>query len=116
MSQVTSVRNEWWVKQNDTRGFITSQLLDENLAPVNIGGGATVKFHMKRPTDAAAKVNVAATIIDAALGIVRHSWSGTELSIAGDFEAEWEVTFAGPSVLTFPNDGYDLVHVLKELA
>ena len=107
--------NEWWVKQNDTYGYITEQLLDENLVGVNLAG-ASVAFHMKRSTDAAYKVKAAATVLDSANGIVRYAWTGTDLNTVGNFNFEWQVTFVSGKVLTFPNDGYNLIHVLKELA
>ena len=114
---MATTKNEWWVKQNDELGFITEQLLDEYGNPYPLTDATSVTFSMRRPTDATAKVSAAATIITPSAGIVRYAWATDDTDVAGDFQQEWEVMFTGPlGPLTFPNDGYNIVHVLKELA
>ncbi|CAB4176084.1 Domain of unknown function DUF2479 [uncultured Caudovirales phage] len=107
--------NTWYVKRNDTYGNVTEQLLDENLAPVNITG-ASVKFSMRTRTGSVAKVSSAATIVTAATGIVKYQWVTGDTDTAGDYRAEWQVTFSSGKIQTYPNNGYDTISILQDLA
>lgn len=107
--------NVWYVKRNDTYGNITEQLLDENLAPVNLTG-CTVRFNMRLKTAAAAKVAANAAIVSAATGVVRYQWQGTDTNTSGEYRAEWQVTFPSGQVQTYPNDGYNTIMILSDLA
>jgi hypothetical protein len=49
-------------------------------------------------------------------GYVSYSWGGSDLTTEGVFLAEWEVTFLSGKKETFPNNGYDVVRVTKEIA
>lgn len=107
--------NVWYVKRNDTYGNVTEQLLDENLAPVNLAA-CTVKFNMRTKTGAAAKVSANATIVSASTGIVRYQWQGTDTNTSGEYRAEWQVTFPSGQIQTYPNDGYSTITILPDLA
>lgn len=101
-------------KQNDTTSPITRKLEDANGAAVNLTG-ATVKF-LLRPINATTnKINAAATIVVAATGDVSYTPTGTDTNTAGLFIGEWQVTYAGGAVQTFPNGAYDLVLISPEL-
>lgn len=106
---------EWYVKRNDTYSSVTEQLLDENLSPVNLSG-CVVKFNMRLKTAAVAKVSSSATIVNAATGTVRYQWQGADTDTAGEYRAEWQVTFSSGRVQTYPNDTYNTIHILSDLA
>lgn len=104
----------FYLKQNDTSPAIRAQLADQNDVPINITG-ATVKFLMRLGT-ASPKVNASATIIDAVSGIVRYDWQAADTDTNGNFSGEFEVTFSGGSVETFPNDGYFSIVITDDIA
>ncbi len=104
----------YW-KQNDTAPAIAEQLLDGTGAAVALTG-ASVKFMAWFPGDAAVKVNAAATITDAANGKVSYTPNSTDTNTIGDLMVEWQVTFAGGAVETFPNSGHQKVRVTDDLA
>ena len=104
-----------WLKSNDTSPAITYQLKDGTGAVVVLTG-ASVKFMMWAPGAASAKVNAAATITDAALGKVSYTPTAPNTDTPGDYIAEWQVTFAGGAIETFPNGDYLKVRVLTDLA
>jgi hypothetical protein len=108
------------IKQNDTAPSIAATLKDSGGLPVDLTG-AQVKFIMAtRPNGAqvehdAAKVDAAASIVDAAAGEVRYDWQATDTDTAGVFDAEWEVTYASGAVETFPSGEYLIIKVLEDL-
>lgn len=57
--------------------------------------GATVAFQMRDPRSGTFKVNTAATVDDAAGGLVSYAWGATDLDTAGIFVVSWAVTVAG---------------------
>lgn len=105
---------DFYWKQNDTSPAIAFQLKDGNGVAVNLTG-ATVKFMMWAPGAAAIKVNAAATITDATTGKVSYTPSATDTDTPGDYIAEWQVTFSGGAVETFPNGDWLKVRVLDDL-
>jgi hypothetical protein len=110
------VVNAIGVKRNDTGSTITATLTDAGGNAVDLSG-ATVKFTMTPDGSTTPKVNKqGATIVTAASGIVRYTWQAGDLDTAGPFRAEWEVTFGGGAVQTYPGTGYLRVYVGTDLA
>ena len=104
----------YW-KQGDSAPAIAEQLLDGLGAPVGLSG-ASVKFMMWGQGDAAVKVNAAATITDAALGKVSFTPTTTHTDTPGDYLVEWQVTFGGGAIETFPNADWQKVRVKDDIA
>ena len=48
-------------------------------------------------------------------GAVEYQPIADDVATAGDYKQEWEVVFADGKILTFPNDGYNTVHILPDL-
>jgi hypothetical protein len=108
--------SHFYIKQNDTRPAITANLTDANDAAVNLTG-ATVKFNMRVDPAGATKVSLgAATIEDAEAGQVSYSWTASNTDTADDYEAEFQVTFAGGTVQTFPGRNWIAVHIIDDIA
>lgn len=105
---------DFFWKQNDTAPAIAEQLLDGLGAPVNLAG-ASVKFMMWQPGDAAIKVNAAASITDAATGKVSYTPNAGNTDTPGDYAVEWQVTFGGGGIETFPNGTWQKVRVVDDL-
>ena len=103
------------IKQGNTAPAIRSTLKDRNNIPVDITGAA-VRFHMSLESTGAIKVDGAASIIDAAAGVVQYSWTGANTDTAGTYIAEWEVTYSGGTVETFPSNDYNRVLIAEKLA
>jgi hypothetical protein len=104
----------YW-KQNDTSPAITGALKDGTGAAVNLTG-ASVKFMMWAPGEASAKINAAATITGASTGNVSYTPNSTDTNTIGDYLAEWQVTFSGGAVETFPNAALLKVRVTDDVA
>jgi len=103
------------IKENDTLPAIRAILKDSSGAVVNLTN-ATVRFHMRNTSNSNIKVDSAATVVDAAGGVVDYEWTSADTDVAGQYEIEFEVTFSGGGIQTFPNDSYGTVVVYDDLA
>lgn len=106
---------DFTIKRNDTSKKIEATLKDVNKVAVDLTG-ATVRFHMRKKADGSAKVGAGATIVVAASGTVEYSWLAADTDATGIYEAEWQVTFSGGLIETFPNGGYIEVEVKEDVA
>src|SRR6185436_11340913 len=92
-----------YMKTGDTEPPVDATLCDRN-GPVDLTG-ASVRFIMRSPTGAI-KVNAPAVIIDGPKAIVKYLWGPTDTDTPDAYRAEFEVSFPGGSVATWPNDDY----------
>jgi hypothetical protein len=105
----------YFAKTGDAGSTTPDTFLEKgNGTPVNLTG-ATVKFIMREIGAGSAKVNAAATVVDAATGQVRYSWTTNDLDTPSSYQAEWEVTYSGGAKETFPADGYIYVVIRDDL-
>jgi len=74
-----------------------------------------VNFIMKSAQGNTIKVNAAATVVDAAAGVVRYDWLAVDTATPGSYQAEWQVTWPGPKKQTFPTLTYHTIDVLADL-
>lgn len=108
------------IKRRDTAPIIQDILLDSTGTAVNLTS-ATVKFHMTS-WDGVTVVVAAGSVTGwngGALGNngqVEYAPASGDVANAGVFKAEWEVTFAGGKIETWPNDGWAVVDITGDLA
>jgi hypothetical protein len=99
--------SHFYIKQNDTRPAITAILTDANDAAVN----------MRVEPAGSVKVNASsANVTDSEAGQVSYNWTSSNTDTAADYEAEFQVTFAGGAVQTFPGRNWIAVHVIDDIA
>jgi hypothetical protein len=103
------------LKRGDRLPKISATLKDSTGAVVDLSGGATVTFRMRKVgSTGALKVNTSANIVNAAGGVVEYPWAATDTDTAGDYEAEFVANF-GSLVQTHPNDSYIDVKISEPL-
>ena len=108
--------SHFYIKQNDTRPAITAILTDANDAAVNLTG-ATIAFSMRVEPAGTVKLSaVSANVTDSEAGQVSYNWASGNTDTATDYEAEFQVTFAGGAVQTFPGRNWIFVHVIDDIA
>ena len=106
----------FYIKQNDTRPELDVFLRDDKDRTINVTG-ATVKFNMRNASDNTVKVNLGSvTTVSSTAGRVKYSFSSAETDTSGNFDGEFQVTFVGGQVETFPNDGYIKVIITDDVA
>lgn len=49
------------------------------------------------------------------LGNVKYVWQAGDTSVAGSYDAEWEITFGAGKIQTFPNDSYFSIIISSDL-
>ena len=105
----------FYMKQNDTTPAIRVDLVDANDQAVNLTG-STVVFNMRVKPAGTVKVNGAsATGVDANLGRVEYPWVAADTDTADDYEGEFQVTYAGGAVQTFPGRNYIAIHIVDDI-
>tara|TARA_Y100000310_G_C20686505_1_gene819364 strand:+ start:890 stop:1225 length:336 start_codon:yes stop_codon:yes gene_type:complete len=105
----------FFIKQNDTTPALEVFLQDSRGRPVNLTG-ATVGFHMRLESDQTVKITSGSVTVESATkGHVSFAFSATNTDTAGNYEGEFQVTFAGGAVETFPNDDYIKVIITDDV-
>jgi hypothetical protein len=106
--------------KNDLKPSVQATLTYDDGSAVNLTG-CTVKFHMSKA--GTLLVNKAATIVNASAGQVRYDWASADTAVTVDAdgyalcEAEFEVTFADLTIMTFPSKkGEFQIRFREELA
>lgn len=104
---------DFYLKRNGTKEAIQATLSDQAGA-VDLTG-ATVRFHMKNRAGTVV-VDAPAEVVTPAGGVVRYQWQAEDTAAAGDFYAEWEVTFADEKTQTFPNEHNVAIRIVADVA
>lgn len=80
--------------------------------------GATVRFNMRNSDGATIKINRAVAVIVTPAGTptVRYDWQAADVDTVGFYDAEFEVTYSGGAVETFPNADFIRVNITGDIA
>ncbi len=104
----------FYIKRNDTSPIFRGILKDGDDNVVDVTGAA-IRFHMFDQAGVS-KVDAAAVINSGTAGDVQYEWSVGDTDTAGFYDAEFEVTYSGGRIETFPNNSFERVHIGKDLA
>lgn len=99
-----------YMKQNDTAPDLQVDILDGNGAAVDVSG-ASIVFNMA--AGGVPKVaSGAVTIVTAASGVVKYVWQAADTTTPGIYEGEFQVTFAGGKIETYPNSDAERLTII----
>ena len=103
------------MKRNDTRPKPDAILKfnDGSLAQLT---GASVRFIARHQGTDIVKIDGVATITDIPTAAVEYDITADDSDTAGNFDVEWEVTFADATEQTWPTRGSDLLVIAGDLA
>lgn len=94
------------IKQGDTHNPITYNCADENNAIVPIQNAQAVHFSYRLQTSTTSPTKKTATVLNRDPGQLLYAWQTGDTAVAGDYYAEWIVTFQDGTIQTFPINGY----------
>lgn len=105
------------IKQHDRLPVVGVYLEQETGDPVpSLAAASRINFHMRATGAASYLVSGQATLISASLGEVEYHWQAGETATAGLFQYEFEVLWAGSKLQTVPNQGYEPLRVVDDIA
>ncbi len=109
------MRQTCTIKQGDTSPRLLFALTPAD--EINLAGAA-VRFNMRSRPAGTVRINRAAAVIVTAAGTptVAYDWQAGDTAVAELCEAEFEVTYPGGAVETFPNSGFITVVVTDDIA
>lgn len=105
---------DFYIKKNTTLATLDARLISGTGARANLTG-ASVQFRMRKLGSGVNVIDRPATIVDPVQGEIRYQWQGTDTSVVGDYEAEFEVTFPDTNTRIFPSSGFIKVKVTETL-
>jgi Rib/alpha/Esp surface antigen-like repeat protein len=91
------------IRQNDTNPALVADLTYEDGSPATIPAGSTVNLILKNP-DATATYLTAVCAFSG--NTVTYNWQSSDTATAGDYVAEFQVTYPDGTVRLFPTTGY----------
>jgi hypothetical protein len=104
----------FYLKQHDLLPALRVRLLDET-TPVDLTNATSVKMLMKSRRSGL-KVNAPMTIdANRTLGVVSYAWQIGDTDTAGDYNAEFQVTWPTGKPQTFPARGHVIITIEKDL-
>lgn len=86
MSDVTFV-------QGDTTPPVTGQILKADGTARDLSAATEVRFQMRKADDETYTVDAPAVVTSASEGRVSYSWAANDLSVPGDYIAQWQITY-----------------------
>jgi hypothetical protein len=89
------------IKRNNTFPALEATLSDEN-GPIDLTG-ASVHFQMEDPDSRDVVLDRPVAVVDAEAGQVRYDWRAEDTERAGQFDAEFEITWPDGAVASVPN-------------
>ena len=101
----------FYMKRGDTSPGLVKTLLNPDGTAVDLTGAA-INIHVF-DRNGNSVIDASATIDDAAAGIVSYIFGAIA---AANYNYEFEVTYSDSSIETFPNSGFDLLVVERDLA
>ena len=96
----------FYMNENDTLPDLQVTVKDGDDVVVDVTG-ATIKFSMKDIALGTLKINErSVTIVNGTSGIIKYVWQSdkSDTNVVGKYLCEFEVTFSGGAVLTFPGN------------
>lgn len=105
--------NIFYVKQGDTEPTLVAQLRWQDGTPIDLTDVTEVRLHMA--LNYQLHVDQPVTIITPSEGRVSYGWTPGDTDVPGQFDAEFEVTFADGEIITCPNDGHFPIHVTRQV-
>ena len=102
----------FYIKRGDTLFFL--EYILEGPTGLNLTG-ASVLFKMRNRNGAVVFSRAATVAVATGNPTVRYVWQAGDTTTAGLFEGEFEVTFSGGQIKTFPDPGFIPIRISEDI-
>ena len=102
-------------KRNSRRPYLRLSVKSKDGSAFPLTGALSVRFLMYSEGSNVAKVDADAVLEDIPGGLLRYEWAATDLDTAGEFFAEFDVSFPNGEKMTLPLTGVIRVTVYEDL-
>lgn len=109
---------DYTLKQDDTFPALTA-ILSDQVGPVNLSAADSVKFFMKHSSGSPVVTGTCTVVTPQTgqdIGKVTYDWVAADTATAGEYTAEWQVTWNVGDIETYPNDGYKTVLIVADIS
>ncbi len=112
---------DFTIKRNDLLPVLEAILKDADDNPVDLTDATGVVFHMREEETAGLKIEDGSASIDSnpQTGKVSYPWVSNgvkDTDTSGLFLGEFEVTWTGGKIQTFPSQGYISIQIVDDLS
>ena len=112
---------DFTIKRNDLLPVLETVLKNAADQPVDLTDATGVVFHMRQEETALLKIEDGSAAIDAnpQTGKVSYAWTSNgekDTDTSGIFLGEFEVTWTGGKIQTFPSKGYISIEIVDDLS
>jgi len=91
--------------QGDTAPPIRGTLYNIDGTVCDLSAADSVQFQMRKPDDKRHTVDAECDIVDAMAGTVSYDWGANDLSVEGEYVAQWEIHWNdGKIQTTYPRN------------
>ena len=105
----------FYIKEENLNPVLETVLKNPDDTAFDLSASTSVTFRMKRMGKNSYTVNAAATITDAANGVVEYQFADGETDVFGFYLVEWVVDAGLSTEETFKNFNYDGVYIERKL-
>lgn len=110
----TKTKYDFEIKQGDHLPTIRRVLTGGDEVQ-DLTDAASIRFLMRAKGSTVLAINQTAVFVDRAAGLAEYPWAPDDTATVGVYEAEFEVTWPGAKVETFPGDGYISLRIWDDL-
>jgi hypothetical protein len=98
------------------RGDTSPAMLYVPDAPVDLAGGAQAQFEMRMRGGAHTVASAASMGMTEGKQALVYAWEASDTAVAGQYEAEFRLTYPDGSIVTLPTEGFVTVLVSETVA
>ena len=107
---------DFYITEGDTLPVLNATLLNDSGTAVNLTNASSVRFHMRKIGSNKPTVVASATFVDKPNGKVRYTWVTGNTAKAGLYDAEFQVTYVGGTIETYPNHDFIKIEIKEHIA
>jgi len=104
----------FYIKEDDTVPILQATLKNPDGSNVDLNG-SEVDIRVTEARGGSNIVNDSVLVYNPSDGAIRYDFSNTDTSNCGRYRVEFEVTYGGGSVETYPNKGYHTLMIGRNM-